>query len=74
MFAPKKKWRVLESTRRFFFAWGGSWERTAHDIFRSRRQTMLSVAAYGLFFTISILVVIVFILTLEKFWSKKERL
>lgn len=73
MFAAKKVVCVGEHME-IFFAWGGSWERTAHDTFRSRRQTMLSAAAYGLFLTISILVVIVFILTLEKFWSKKERL
>ncbi len=34
---------------------------------------MLSTTAYGLFFTISIIAIVVCILTLEKLWSKKER-
>ena len=34
---------------------------------------MMSAAAYGLFLTISIVAIVVFILTLEKLWSKKER-
>lgn len=34
---------------------------------------MLSATAYGLFFTISIIAIVVCILTLEKLWSKKER-
>ena len=34
---------------------------------------MLSVTAYGLFFTISIIAIVVCILILEKLWSKKER-
>jgi len=35
---------------------------------------MLSAAVYGLFFTIAIIAIIVCILTIEKLWSKKERL
>ena len=33
---------------------------------------MLSATAYGLFFTISIVAIVVCILTIEKLWSKKR--
>lgn len=32
----------------------------------------MSTMVYGLFFTISIVAIVVFILTLERIWSKKE--
>ena len=35
---------------------------------------MLSAAVYGLILTISIIAIVACILTLEKLWSKKERL
>ena len=56
-----------------FFGRGGSWQRAARNLPDKGRETMLSAATYGLFLTISIVAIVIFILALEKLWSNKEK-
>ena len=47
-------------------------DRPVHIYFLE--NAMLSAAVYGLCFTITIIAIVVCILTIEKLWSKKQRL